>query len=83
MPIFHLNLADGVYVPDVEGHEFASLHAARDQAVECAREIMSKDVRKGHLDLTEQFVITGGSGHQLAVLNFRDAVKIRRVRPSA
>ena len=83
LPRFYLSLRDGEYLQDQEGQEFADLDAARDTAMRGAREIMAEDIKRGVLSLNDRVEITDEHGDQVAVVAFRDAVRISGQSPAS
>ena len=77
MARFYFNVHDGQLVEDPEGLELASLDAARDHALVCARGIMADDIRCGELALDEIIDIIDDGGKLVATIAFRDALIIR------
>lgn len=76
MPKYHLNLTDGIEVPDIEGQLYESLDSAKIAATKGALELMSADVLLGKLPLSYQIEITDEEGAVMAVLRFRDLLTI-------
>jgi hypothetical protein len=74
--VFFLHVKDGdAMIADQEGSEFASLEAAKAEAIECARELMSQGVLDGgRLGLDRIFVITDEMGRTLLTVPFREAI---------
>lgn len=77
MPRFYMHVCNGNgFVEDQEGVELSDRDAARERAVEAARDIMASDLRKGELDLSS-FIEVEDEGHRLLfTLHFSDAVKL-------
>ena len=75
MPHLFLHLHHGrERVEDLEGADFDSLEAAREEAVAAAREIMSDRVRSGQSPNDSQFEIADESGKILLMFPFHDAI---------
>jgi hypothetical protein len=71
---FHINDGDGLTI-DYEGGDYPDLEAARDEAIEAAREIMSWAVRDGKQpDDGQSFVITDEGGIVQLEFPFKDAL---------
>ncbi|WP_430252295.1 DUF6894 family protein [Neorhizobium sp. DAR64860/K0K1] len=77
MARFFFNLVGSETVYDSEGTELSSLEAARCEAIEDARAIMSDAIRAG-FDVSERRVeICDESGDVVAVMPFANAVSRR------
>ena len=76
MPRFYLHICDrGSKIEDDEGYEFANVDAAREEALESARELMASDLREGKpLRLDRSFVVSDDGGMDLFTVQFRDAL---------
>lgn len=76
MPRFYLHLRMGdALVEDPDGAEFASVAAARAEAIAAAREFMSERVRRGKLpDLNSCFEITEEDGRVVLMVEFHEAL---------
>ena len=74
--LFFLHVRDGDAVfADEAGSEFANLDAARAEAIECARELMSQGILNGGLLGIERiFEIADGTGCTLMTVPFREAI---------
>jgi hypothetical protein len=78
MARFYLNIRNGGgYVEDVEGQELPDLAAARLQAIEGVRSVLSEEARQGEIDLSGSIEIADHAGNILLVLPFSDAVSLR------
>ena len=78
MARFYLNIRNGGgYVADMEGLELPDLAAARVQAIEGVRSVVSEEARLGEIDLSGSIEIADGDGNILLVLPFSDAVNLR------
>lgn len=78
MARYYLNLRNGGgYVEDLEGQELPDLAAARLQAIEGIRSVLSEEARRGEIDLCGSIEIADGEGNILLVLPFSDAVNVR------
>ena len=78
MAHFYLHIRNGSgYVEDLEGQELPDLAAARVQAVEGVRSVLSEEARHGELDLRGSIEIADGDGNILLILPFKDAVHLR------
>jgi hypothetical protein len=76
MPYFFFHLYDDLIVPDPEGKELPSLQAARETALDNAREMACAEVLDGYLNLTHRIEIADESGKVLATVRFRDVVEV-------
>jgi hypothetical protein len=78
MPRFHLHIQgeDGI-TADAEGSDLPDLEAAREEAIEAARQIMSWAVRDGYWPDGQRFVITDTGGTVLLEFPFSDALRAR------
>ena len=76
MPRFFFHLHEGQYLVDEEGLELADLSAARQRARDCVLDILSAEVKQGHLNLNNRIDIADESGAVVEGLLFRDALKI-------
>lgn len=72
---FHLH--NDIDVPDEEGQEWESDHAAMECALASARDIASAAVRQGHLDLRHFIVCTREDGREVGIVRFADAVTVQ------
>jgi hypothetical protein len=78
MPLFfqHQRRAQS-FLPDLEGAEFATLEAARQEAILAARELVEGMAHTGLMDLRRAFEIEGPD-EQRAVVPFSEAIEVRR-----
>lgn len=72
---FHL-CNDDETVLDVEGRTFDNPEQVRRAALEAARDIMSSEVRGGHLNLDQRIDVVDQRNFVAHSLQFRDAVRI-------
>jgi hypothetical protein len=70
---FHIKDGDGLTTDD-EGGDYRDLEAARDDAIEAARQIMSWAVRDGKQPDGQSFVITDEGGIVQLEFPFKDAL---------
>lgn len=76
MPTYFLHLRDGgERFEDTLGTSFASLTAARAEAVRAAREMMAENLREGGQLDHQEIEISDPSGEVLDVVRFRDVLK--------
>jgi hypothetical protein len=66
----HQRRAD-VYIRDLEGADFPNVEAARVEAIEGARELISEETLNGAIDLTAAFEIADEPGRSCSL--FRSA----------
>ncbi|MDB5593295.1 MAG: hypothetical protein JWM36_256, partial [Hyphomicrobiales bacterium] len=64
-------------IPDLEGAEFVNLEAARQEAIQAARELVQEMAHTGVIDLRIVFAIEGSDG-QRAVVPFSEAIEVLR-----
>jgi len=77
MPRFFLHIRDGEsLIPDEEGSDLPSLDAARQEALQGARDILAEKVRLGEPLDGETIEISDEGGHLLDVVRFRDAIRL-------
>jgi hypothetical protein len=77
MPRYYFHICNGNgFVEDEEGQELPDLEAARAVALNCARDIMAADVRRGALDLSSFIEIEDASRQLVHTLGFEDAVDL-------
>jgi hypothetical protein len=77
MARFYLNIRNGGYSEDPEGCELPDLEAARAEAIDGVRSLLSEEARQGQLDLAAAIEITDGDGTVLLVVPFSEAVDLR------
>jgi hypothetical protein len=77
LPIFYLNIRDGdILIEDPEGQEFSSVHAAKDEAIHSAREMLAEKVRLGEVIDGQRIEIMDAVGDQVAVVPFKELLYI-------
>jgi hypothetical protein len=75
MPQYFFNIVEGhEIIHDEEGSDLPDLDAARAEATEAARQIMSQSVLKGHAIDGRKFVITDEAGATVLEFPFQDAI---------
>jgi len=77
MARYYLNIRNGGYSEDPEGQELPDLDAARAEAIDGVRSLLSEDARQGQLDLAAAIEITDGDGRLLLIVPFSEAVDLR------
>ncbi|TFI56497.1 hypothetical protein E2493_19920 [Sphingomonas parva] len=73
MARFYFHIFNDETTIDEEGQELPDLAAAREAAVEAARELVCESVKKGHLNLDHRIEITGEGNARLMTVTFREA----------
>jgi len=78
MPHFHFDLHNGDgLVSDEEGRELPDMDVVRREALKGIRSVLSAEVEKGWLDLTGSMTIRDGSGAEVLVIPFAEALSIK------
>jgi hypothetical protein len=78
MPRFYLTVCNGVRTPDDEGEEQPDLEAAKESAVQGARELIPAEILAGRPFSREHCIeITDGDGTLLHTVRFADALQLR------
>ena len=77
MPRYFFHVYDDVIAKDDEGMDLPNLAAARLNAIRGARDIISEQVRHGHLVLSHWIDVVDEGGATVLTLPFREAVDIR------
>jgi hypothetical protein len=62
---------------DEEGLELPDLEAAREIALDAARDLVCESVHEGHLNLDHRVEVEDEKGEKLIVLTFREAFTIQ------
>ena len=76
--VFHLNIRNGIgLVEDEEGRDLFDLEAARLDAIEGIRSIISEEAKSGLVDLTGQIEICDDAGNLLCLVRYADAFDLR------
>jgi hypothetical protein len=78
LPRYFFHVFDDIIAQDEEGVELPNLAAARLQAVKGARDLMTEQVRHGHLELSHWIDVTDERGDKVLTITFRDAVDVRQ-----
>jgi hypothetical protein len=65
------------YIRDLEGANFPDVDAARAEAIEAARELISEESLKGKIDLTTLVEIVDETGATVLVVPFSTAVAVK------
>ena len=78
MPHFYLHLRKGEnFLRDPEGGEFIDIEAARQEAIQVARELVSEDIKFGREIDDGRFEIADEHGKTLLMVSLRDAVRMK------
>ena len=77
MPRYFFHIRNDVSTDDREGRELAGPEAARELALESARELVCADIKKGWLNLDHHIIVAGEDGQTLFSLTFREAFELR------
>lgn len=78
MPRYFFHLRDGDQTDDEEGMDLPGVDAAREFAVDCARDIVSADIKQGWLDLEHSIDVVDEYGAHVLTMPFRDAFAVPR-----
>ena len=76
MPRFYFHLHNDMYVEDEEGAELPDMAAAREYALESARDLASVFVKHGHINLNHFVRVTDEGGQDVIRIAFRDSFTI-------
>jgi hypothetical protein len=76
MQRFFFHIYNDQVTLDEEGRELPGLDAARELALESAREMVCESVHEGHLNLDHRIEVADEQGDVLLVLTYRDAFTI-------
>jgi len=82
MPLYFFHIRNDVHTDDEEGRELADAAAAREFALEVARDLVCEDVHKGWLNLDHYIIVADADGQTLFNLTFREAFEIRGDPPA-
>ena len=78
MPRYYFHLYNSIETRDDQGRSLADDDAARDVAIQEARQMMGESmVQKGEIDLSHWIEVGNAMEEPLMVVMFRDAVLIR------
>lgn len=76
MARFFFDIMDSKKTIDPEGREFPSVAAAREAALDCARDMAAADVRAGHVFLRHGIAVRDEYGDPIFTVSFADAFTI-------
>jgi hypothetical protein len=79
MPRYFFDLRNDPDARDDEGRELPDLAAARETALEAARDMACADIRNGELNLNHAIDVTDAQGATLFTITFRDAFDIKGI----
>jgi len=77
MPRYYFHLRDGEHTEDEEGLDLPDIEAARNVALEAARDIVCADIKHGWLNLDYRIVVADEDGATVLTMTFREAFEIR------
>ena len=76
VPRYFFNLHADPDTPDEEGRELAGPEAARECALEAARELVCADIKHGWLNLDHSIDVTDDQGAIVLTVTFREAFEV-------
>jgi hypothetical protein len=77
MARFYFHLKDGFGIlHDAEGHDLADARAARAFAIDAARDLISRDVREGTVNLFQEILVDDDRGETVARVALIDVVRL-------
>ena len=76
MPRYYFHLHEYEAVLDGEGVEFPNEEAAREYALDSARDVACGLVRQGHINLDHYVEVTDETGRPVYRVTFRDAFTV-------
>jgi hypothetical protein len=76
VPRYYFHLFNEETVMDEQGMELPDPAAAREQAIDDARDMICRSVREGRLNLDHRMEVTDESGGIVVTVRFRDAFTI-------
>lgn len=76
MPHYYFHVPDDDSTLDEEGLDAADFDSARDMAIQCARDLMCEQLRKGRLNLNHRIDVDGENGERVLSVPFREAVQL-------
>lgn len=77
MPRYYFHVRDDISAQDEEGLELPDLAAARETALEAARDMCCADIKQGWLDLDCRIDVTDEKGETLLSITFGQAFEVR------
>ena len=76
MPRYYFHIRNDIDADDEEGAELPDIAAAREHALEGARDLVCQSVKHGHLNLDHYLEVASEDGTILFRLTFREAFEI-------
>jgi hypothetical protein len=76
MPRYFFHIYNHDITMDEEGRELPDIEAARELALDSARDLVCDSVHLGHLNLDHRIEVADEGGETLIVLTFREAFTI-------
>jgi hypothetical protein len=76
MPRFYFHVYNDLVAIDEEGLELPDLDAAREQAMESARELVCEGIHQGYLNLDHRIEVEDEAHEKVLTLSFRDAFTV-------
>ncbi|HEX4737140.1 MAG TPA: hypothetical protein VH331_06225 [Allosphingosinicella sp.] len=82
MPRFYFHVYNDIVAIDEEGLDLPDVDAAREQALESARELVCEGIHKGQLNLDHRIEIEDENHNKVLTLTYRDAFTVTGERPT-
>jgi hypothetical protein len=76
VPRFFFHLYDDMVALDPEGKQLPDAAAAKEEAIQNARQIACAEVMKGHLGLGHRIEVTDVNDAPVATITFKDVIKL-------
>jgi len=73
MPRYYFHVFNDVVAIDEEGIDLPGLDAAREQAMDSARELVCESIQKGYLNLDHRIEVEDAQHNQVLSISYRDA----------
>jgi hypothetical protein len=73
MPRFYFHVYNDLVATDEEGLELPDVDAAREQAMDSARELVCESIHQGHLNLDHRIEVDDENGRRVMTVSYRDA----------
>jgi hypothetical protein len=77
MPHYYFNVRNDIDADDPEGVHLADEAAARDYALESARELVCEDIKRGWLNLAHRIEVVDEERRPVLTATFGDAFELR------
>ena len=77
MPRYFFHIYDHDITMDEDGRDLPDLAAARELALDSARDLVCESIHRGHLNLDHRIEVQDQQGETVIVLTFREAFTIR------